>query len=76
MENTSDKPTVSNIDKVMIVIGITSLLAFPIICIEQIWFDILPTMKLMVTDIILFLVSSFYWKVQLDMEKRGKETKS
>lgn len=72
----TDKPTVSNIDKVMIVIGIGSLLGFPIICIEQIWLNILPTMKLMTTDIILFLVSTFYWKTQLDMEKRGKTNKS
>ena len=56
------------LDNIMAIIGIVSLIAFPLIIIEQIWIDVLPTAKLMGTDLVLFLVSTGYFKITMDKE--------
>jgi len=59
----------SPFDNFMAIICIISLLAFPLIIIEQVLFNYLPTAIMMVVDLTLFLIGTAYFRFIL-----GKET--
>lgn len=68
-----EKPIMSNLDKVISVLGIITIVAFPLIFVSSIWIRNVPRTELMGLDIVLFIGICAYFRIKMKKELKDRK---